>query len=181
MFRIMIIRHAEKHNGGRERGVNLEGIHTKHELTVRGWLRAGALVRFFAPVGGTPPGFPISTPRSIFAAAATPDSPSLRSQHTVQPLAAVLGVHVDKGYAEGEEVDVAAAALAAPGPVLISWHHSHIPPLAKAIAGRQYDGPHAWPDDRFDVVWTLTRVGSGWRFGQVPQLLLAGDLPDPIG
>ena len=29
MFRVMIIRHAEKHNGGRERGVNIEGVHTK--------------------------------------------------------------------------------------------------------------------------------------------------------
>jgi hypothetical protein len=177
----MIIRHAEKHNGGQERGVNLEGVHTKHELTVRGWLRAGALVRFFAPIGGMPAGFPISTPRSIFAAAATPGSPSLRSQHTVQPLAAVLGVHVDKGYAEGEEVDVAAAALAAPGPVLISWHHSHIPPLAKAIVGPEFDGPAGWPDDRFDVVWILDKdEGGRWSFSQFAQCLFAYDRAEPI-
>ncbi|MGH6910329.1 MAG: hypothetical protein ACREEG_09095 [Phenylobacterium sp.] len=178
----MIIRHAEKHTGGRERGVNLEGVHTKHELTVRGWLRAGALVRFFAPVSGTPAGFPISTPRAIFAAAATPDSPSLRSQHTVMPLAAVLGVHVDKGYAEGEEAEIAAAALAAPGPVLICWHHSHIPPLAKAIAGEHYEGPDGWPDDRFDVVWILDRDESSgrWSFSQFAQCLFAYDRGEPI-
>jgi hypothetical protein len=179
----MIIRHAEKHNGGRERGVNLEGVHTKHELTVRGWLRAGALVRFFAPIAGMPTGFPISTPRSIFAAAATPDSPSLRSQHTVQPLAAVLGVHVDKGYSEGEEDELAAAALAAPGPVLISWHHSHIPLLAKAVAGAQFEGPDDWPDDRFDVVWILDRdeaAGGRWRFSQFAQCLFAYDRNEPI-
>ena len=41
--------------------------------------------------------------------------------------------------------------------------------------------PQEWPDDRFDVVWTFTRDGTGWRFAQVPQLLLAGDRPDPIG
>jgi hypothetical protein len=36
------------------------------------------------------------------------------------------------------------------------------------------------PDDRFDIVWTLTRVGSARQFAQVAQLLLAGDRPDPI-
>ncbi|HEY8003807.1 MAG TPA: hypothetical protein VIE16_06230, partial [Phenylobacterium sp.] len=66
----MIIRHAEKHAGTHERGVNIKGYHTSHELTVRGWIRSGALVRFFAPIGGLPDGAPISTPRSIFASAA---------------------------------------------------------------------------------------------------------------
>ena len=177
----MIIRHAEKHTGGRERGVNLEGVHTKHELTVRGWLRAGALVRFFAPIGGTPPGLPISTPRSIFAAAATPDSPSRRAQHTGQPGAAVLGDHGDKGYSDGAEADLPAAALAAPGPVLISWHHSHIPILAKAIAGPQFEGPADWPDDRFDVVWILDRYDDNrWGFSQCAQCLFAYDRDEPI-
>jgi hypothetical protein len=37
-----------------------------------------------------------------------------------------------------------------------------------------------WPGDRFDVVWTFTRNGNGWRFAQVPQMLLPGDLPYPI-
>jgi hypothetical protein len=179
----MIIRHAEKHNGGRERGVNIEGFHTKHELTVRGWLRAGALVRYFAPAAGMPPDFPISTPRAILASAATPDSPSLRAQHTVLPLAAVLGIEIDKTYAEGEEAAAAAAALAAPGPVLISWHHSHIPILARQIAGADLPCPPHWPDDRFDIVWILDRDedrASGWRFSQVAQCLFGHDRPEPI-
>nr|MEA2799721.1 hypothetical protein [Phenylobacterium sp.] len=184
----MIIRHAEKHNGGRERGVNIEGFHTKHELTVRGWLRAGALVRFFAPLGGWPPGSPISTPRSIFASAATPDSPSLRAQHTVKPLAETLGLLIDNRHAEGEEPAVAAAALAvAPaGPVLISWHHSHIPRLARILTGGALALPDDWPDERFDVVWVLDRsdeagaAGAPWRFSQVAQCLFAYDRPDPI-
>ncbi|WP_372782202.1 hypothetical protein [Phenylobacterium sp.] len=182
MPRIMIIRHAEKHNGTHERGVNLEGYHTKHELTVRGWLRAGALVRFFAPVGGMPPGSPISTPRSIFASAATLQSPSLRAQHTVEPLAALLGVQIDKSHADGEEAAVAAAALAAASPVLISWHHSHIPVLAKLLAGVQVGSPDAWPDERFDVVWILDRdeAGGPWRFSQVTQGFFAYDRAEPI-
>jgi phosphohistidine phosphatase SixA len=183
MPRIMIIRHAEKHNGGAERGVNIEGLHAHHELTVRGWQRAGALVRFFAPVGGMPPGSPISTPRSIFASAATPQSPSLRAQHTVGPLAAVLGIQIDKNHADGEEAAVAAAALAAPGPVLIAWHHSHIPALAKTIAGGQLGCPDDWPDDRFDVVWILDRSDAAagpCSFSQVAQCLFAHDRPEPI-
>ena len=174
----MIIRHAEKHtNGGVERGVNIQGVHTKHELTVRGWQRAGALVRFFAPAEGNATAPLISTPRSIFASAATKDSPSLRSQHTVEPLAAWLGVQIDKAHACDEEVALAAAVLAAPGPVLVCWHHSHIPLLAKLIAGMALGCPDEWPDDRFDVVWVLDREGDAgpWRLSQVPQRLFAHD------
>ena len=39
--------------------------------------------------------------------------------------------------------------------------------------------PRKWPGDRYDVIWSFTLVpGSGpvrYRFGQTPQLLLAGD------
>ena len=182
MTRVMIIRHGEKHtDGGRERGVNIEGEHTKHELTVRGWQRAGALARYFAPVGGNPPNARISTPQSIIASAATPDSPSLRAQHTVLPLADLLRIEIDKRFPEGEETLCAAAALAAPSPVLISWHHSHIPRLVRAIAGKQVGCPAHWPDDRFDVVWILDREGEGdWRFSQVAQCLFAQDSAQTI-
>lgn len=182
MPRIMIIRHAEKHSGGRERGVNMEGLRAHHELTVRGWQRAGALARFFAPVGGMPPGSPISTPRSIFASAATPRSPSLRAQHTVAPLAAMLGIPIDKSHADGEEAAIAAAALAAADPVLIAWHHSHIPTLARMIAGAQLGFPE-WPDERFDLVWVLDRgaqPAGPWRFSQVAQCLFAQDRDEAI-
>jgi len=184
MQRIMIIRHAEKHtDNGRERGVNLEGEHTKHELTVRGWQRAGALVPFFAPAAGLPADSPISTPRSIFASAATPLSPSLRAHHTVAPLAALLDLPINSNHAEGEEAATAVAVLAAPSPVLISWHHSHIPLLARRITGDGIGCPSHWPDDRFDVVWILDRddaADARWRFSQVTQRLFAHDRAGPI-
>ena len=179
----MIIRHAEKHNGGREHGVNLDGFRTKHELTVRGWQRAGALAGFFAPPGGLPDGAPISTPRSILASAATKLSPSLRAQHTVMPLAELLGVEIDKRHADGEEAAAAAAALAAPGPVLIAWHHSHIPKLARLIGGDAPGVPHTWHEDCFDVVWVLDRddgPAAPWRFSQVVQRLFANDRAHPL-
>jgi phosphohistidine phosphatase SixA len=184
MPKIMIIRHAEKHHEGiRDRSVTIEGVHTKHELTVRGWQRAGALVRFFAPATGAPHHPGISTPRSIFASAATAKSPSLRAQRTVEPLAATLGLQIDRTHPEGNEAEVAAAALAAPSPVLISWHHSHIPHLAKIIGGKSLECPTSWPDDRFDVVWILERDETGdgpWTFSQITQRLFGHDRPEPI-
>ena len=183
MLKVMIIRHAEKpHDSGRERGVDIDGVHAHHELTVRGWQRAGALVRFFAPAGGAADDAPISTPRTIFAAAATPQSRSLRPQHTVRPLAEALGVAVDVRHSSGEEAAIAAAALAAAQAVLISWRHSHIPALARALVGEQPAIPKVWPDERFDLVWIFASdtPGGPWRFSQVPQRLFAHDRAEGI-
>jgi hypothetical protein len=30
------------------------------------------------------------------------------------------------------------------------------------------------------VIWVLTGTGTGWKFSQVPQMLLAGDRPTTI-
>lgn len=183
MQRIMLIRHAEKHfDGSPERSVAPDGSQEKHHLTVRGWLRAGALVRYFAPAGGLPAGSPISTPASIFASAATPKSPSLRAQHTVEPLAELLGIKINHDYADGEEKALVPAVLAAKGPVLISWHHSHLIRLTVYLAGPDVPCPRDWPDDRFDVVWILDRdaPAAPWRFSQVAQQIFAYDRPEPI-
>ena len=93
----------------------------------------------------------------------------------------MLGVAVDKSHPEGEETAVAAAALAAPHPVLIAWHHSLIPVLARAIAGHDLPCPGEWPEERFDLVWVLDRdAAGGWRFSLVPQQLFAEDISDPM-
>lgn len=177
----MIIRHAEKpSDDAAVRGVTLHGVRDKHDLSVRGWQRAGALVRFFAPREPRPAGAPISQPRSIFASAAIRRSPSVRAQHTVRPLAAVLDLHVNKHHADGEEEALAVDVLAAEGPVLIAWHHGQIPALVQAIAGKDIPCPRKWPDERFDLVWVLDRNGGGnWSFSQAPQCLLAHDCVDP--
>jgi hypothetical protein len=183
MNRIMIIRHGEKPTGdGLIHGVSHLGAHDKHDLSVRGWQRAGALVRFFAPVHHATTHEFISTPRYIFASGVTRDRPSLRSQNTVAPLAAALGLPVAIHLAEGEEEAVARAALTAEGPVLISWHHKRIPDLVRIITGDAICCPSHWPDDRFDVVWVLDHhgAGDGWTFRQVPQRLLPHDRDDTI-
>ena len=53
---------------------------------------------------------------------------------------------------------------------LIPQHLGEVDPLP----------PDYWPPGRFDVIWTFTHDGGRWRFTQVPQLLLPGDLPYPI-
>ena len=181
MLKIMIIRHAEKHqHGSHDRGVSEDGHPAHHELTVRGWQRAGALVHLFAPPGGLPDGSRIYTPRSIFASDATRDSPSLRAMHTVGPLAAALGIPVNHAYAEDEEAALAAVVVAAPSPALIVWHHAAIPRLVTEIAGKLPGCPAHWPDDRFDLIWILERdtPRAGWSFSQVLQRLLPGDGTD---
>jgi broad specificity phosphatase PhoE len=177
----MIIRHAEKHQHGMHgRGVDTDGRPSRHELTVQGWQRAGALVRFFGQPGAAPAHPAVQTPRSIFASDATRQSPSLRAMHTAAPLAGALGIEINHDYAEGEEDALAAVVLAAPSPVLIVWHHGSISLLATKIAGEKLGCPGHWPEDRFDVVWILERDSAhhGWVFSQVPQCLLPGDCPN---
>jgi broad specificity phosphatase PhoE len=181
MHKIMIIRHAEKHQHGMQaRGVDENGNPARHELTVRGWQRAGALVQLFAQPGHESRTSAIQVPRSIFASDAIKESPSLRAMHTAAPLAAALGIEVNHHFAEGEESELASFVLTAPSPVLIVWHHGQIIHLARSIAGARLACPGDWPDDRFDVVWILERTGAHahWNFSQIAQRLLPGDSPD---
>jgi hypothetical protein len=182
IVKVMIIRHAEKPSkDGLVHGVTHIGEHDRHALSVRGWQRAGALVRFFAPLSPRPSDSLIATPRAIFASAATAESPSLRALYTVELLAAALGVAVSAAFPEGGEKGLAATILATDGPALIAWHHKKIPTLARLVAGDGIDCPDFWPDDRFDVVWILDRLGAGdWRFSQVAQRLLPHDSAETI-
>jgi hypothetical protein len=68
------------------------------------------------------------------------------------------------------------------GIALISWQHELIPSIANIIVGNQTTVPQSWPGNRFDIVWVFDLVTSSntYSFSQVPQCLLAGDLPDPI-
>ena len=110
MQKIMIIRHAEKHqHGSHDRGVTEDGRPAHHELTVRGWQRAarpGASVRTARGAAGW---LQDSDAPLDFRVEATKHSPSLRAMHTVGPLAAALGIPVNHDFAEDEEAALAAA------------------------------------------------------------------------
>ena len=176
--KIMLIRHAEKPDDPPPNfGVDEAGRQNPDELVVRGWQRAGALACLFSPgaAGSRDPA--LATPQAIYASAAVQHSRSLRPQHTVGPLAAQLGITPNIGFAVGGEADLVDAAKAAPGAVLIAWHHEMIPAVANAIIGNATTCPQRWPGERFDMIWVFDRNAprSSWDFSQVPQLVLAGD------
>jgi hypothetical protein len=176
--RIMLIRHAEKPDD-KDGGVDQKGEPDKHDLIVRGWQRAGALVQFYA--NPRDPNSPIKRPATIFATEPNSGSESNRPLHTVTPLAKFLNLNIDSRIAEGSEDALVQAAVAANGVVLIAWHHEKIPAIANLVLQNK-SAPQKWPGDRFDVVWIFTREAptAPWKFAQAPQLLLAGDSPNVI-
>jgi hypothetical protein len=179
-FKVMIIRHAEKpadhHNSAPPFGVDPEGRPDPHSLSPLGWQRAGALTPWFA----TPWAAGIARPAALFAPHRRGTSD--RGRQTILPLAERLGLEIRADHAVGEEDRLARAVLAAHRPVLIAWEHKMLPHLPRLLAGAGLRTPEQWPAERFDIAWVLDRdPAGGWRFTQVPQLLLAGDRPEAIG
>lgn len=182
---IMVIRHGEKPLGdGPPHGVDGDGNQDRESLTPRGWQRAGAIVGLFArdPAALVAPA-PLPTPTRLLAALARPGGGSHRPRQTLDPLAERLGIAVDTRFAKTQIGELAEAAVAAEGPVLIAWEHHLIPSLVTTILGRTDGIPTLWPDDRYDVTWILEPASENGRytFRQSPQLLLAGDRDEPIG
>jgi hypothetical protein len=182
--KIMVIRHAEKpSDDGAIEGVTAAGEKCKHELIVRGWQRAGALARLFAPLKAfTDPR--LAQPKTIFASKVDDKGSSLRPQHTVLELATLLGPKAKfvLDYGKDKEDKLLDAAIAAESPVLIAWEHEAIPDIANRILGNENTVPQKWPGSRFDLVWVFDRAdgSSAWSFAQVPQLLLSGDSSEVI-
>jgi hypothetical protein len=172
----MLIRHGEKPSNG-EGGVADDGSADADSLIIRGWQRAGALVRFFCPVQDNA-GAGVTRPNVVFAAGAGPGSTSRRSKQTVSALATLLAEKHSTPFITNylkDDIDPMIADVSARGgTALIAWEHSLIPSIAqKLTAGTQ--SPQPWPDSRFDMVWIFDRSGANWNFTQVPQLLLPGD------
>jgi hypothetical protein len=176
---IMIIRHAEKPLPSRPgRGIDPSGRPDGRSLTVDGWLRAGALVELFAPSRGLPPAG-LWRPDAVYAAAAR-NGRSRRSIETVEPLARQLDVPVVDRYAPGDEAELVRELVDRPGVTLVSWHHKSLSRIVANLGEVTPAPPGTWPRERYDLVWVFVRAGGGWRFTQVPQLLLRGDQRIPI-
>ena len=172
---IMLIRHAEKpRSGGAESGVDKRGAKDRTGLSVRGWQRAGALVRFFAPISPASKHQRTARPAAIFAAAPTERRPSRRPAQTVRPLAKALDMPVRQDISADDPLHKLVDTLSdIDGPVLISWCSDSITDIATMLCDATVP---AWPKDRFDLVWVFERARSGWLLTPVPQLLLPGDV-----
>ncbi|MBV8634978.1 MAG: hypothetical protein JO002_10845 [Burkholderiaceae bacterium] len=181
--KIMIVRHAEKPAAsGNPQGVNPDGEQDSESLIVAGWQRAGALAVLFAPSHGALQSPALATPGFLFASGVAKHSDSERPQETITPVAAKLGLTINTQALKGQEGQVAALAMACGGVALIAWEHQNIPLIANAIMGDETSVPQTWPGDRFDLVWVFDwdHANKRYVFSQVPQQLLAGDLPSVI-
>jgi len=177
---VMVIRHGEKpEDEDSGPGLDANGVEDDSSLTAVGWDRAHRLVDLFDPgQGALRPG--LVRPTAIYAAGANENGEGQRTRETVMPLADRLGVPVNTTYGKGDEESLIKHVLAQPGPTLISWQHGEIPAIAEAFPSVTPTPPTEWPDERFDVVWTLTKTTEGWQFAQLPELLLPQDQASTI-
>jgi hypothetical protein len=179
---IYIIRHAEKPLNPPLSGVDYEGGQNEHSLLPRGWQRSGAIAALFHPESG-PMRTGLRTPTLLIAPSwGHPGKTAAhRSYQTIQGLSEQLELPITCRFAQGAEPQLADSLIhSGPGVALICWEHKHIPKIASSlpvVGGTAI--PRKWPSDRYDVIWSFTLVpGPGparYAFGQIPQLLLAGD------
>lgn len=172
---LMFIRHGEKpgEHGG-PHGVNHHGEADPHSLSVRGWTRAGALAALFGHA--TSASGHVVQPQRVIATKASEKAKSRREVDTATPTAKRLALEVDEQYAHGDEAALAAELIAAGQDALVVWHHGNLPELLSHLPITNHgDVPSAWPEERFDLIWVLTRSGDAFTFTQVDQDLLDGD------
>jgi hypothetical protein len=177
---IYVIRHGEKpERVPAHSGVDFRGKQNEHSLLPRGWQRSGALAALFDPAHG-PLRRGLRVPRTLISPSYGHPTQTAdhRTHQTIRGLSDRLGVEITADFEKGQEQRLAATVLnSGPDAVLICWEHGHIPALASAfplVSGTVI--PKAWPEDRYDVIWTFTLDSSGrYTFAQIPQLLLSGD------
>ena len=175
--KIMVIRHAEKpDDAGLERGVDEHGIEDSRGLTVRGWQRAGALVRYFVPFQGRYCHPALENPSAVFAVKA--NASSQRPLLTAQPLARELGLPIDARFASEEVKALLAVVALVDGPVLLSWRHSNVVDIARQLCPAQQPAPE-WRADCFDQTWIFTEAEGHWTMACIAQQLLPGDFSAP--
>lgn len=177
-LQIMFVRHGEKPGeDGEPHGINHIGQHDKHSLSVRGWMRAGALASLMAHL--PMPTHPEATrPQRVVATLPTEEARSRREVDTAEPIARRLDIAVEGGMAHGMESELRLDILADPRSTLVVWHHGKLPHLVRGFpVTNRHDIPHHWPDERFDLIWLLTRGAADleYTFTSLNQRLLDGD------
>lgn len=178
-LQVLFVRHGEKPgDDGAPHGINHAGEHDPHSLSVRGWMRAGALAGLMAHL-------PLTThpnagrPERVIATQPSEAAKSRRELDTAEPIAQRLDIDVEGGLGHGQEEQVRKQILTDPRPTLVVWHHGTLAHLVRGFPMTNPDDvPHHWPEDRFDLIWLLERRPEdvGYTFSTVNQRLLDGDV-----
>ncbi|KAL9058444.1 MAG: hypothetical protein Q9162_001739 [Coniocarpon cinnabarinum] len=131
---VYLIRHGEKPDDG-------------NGLTEQGEQRAQCLRTVFGASSAYDIGY-------IMAEQPKKDGSRQRPLDTVQPLATDLNLNVDTSCDRDDAdcVEDVVKSYDGPGNVLICWEHKRLTDIAEALGDN--DAPD-YPDDRFDVIWTL--------------------------
>ena len=181
--KIMLLRHAEKPaKDNAPYGVNRKGERNKESLAVRGWQRAGALTNLFVPANGHCQHPALAKPQFLYASKPLLRKGSRRPLQTITPLADKLAIKINSEFQRSDFESMIEDVFSRKGVVLICWQREYIPDIASLILGKKNIAPSEWPEDRFDMIWVfdLNRSSSTYKFKQVPQKLLGGDLTRPI-
>ncbi len=164
---VLIIRHAEKPDSG-------------PDLSPSGQQRAEAYKDYFQK-------FTVDTkpliPDVIFAA--KDSKQSHRPKQTVEPFAKAANLPIDTRFTINQSAELATALRATEQGkrILISWHHSDIPALLRALGAKPKsllpDGK--WPDPVFDWVLMLSYDQDGHLLPagtrRINEHLMPGDSP----
>jgi hypothetical protein len=201
--KIMLIRHGEKPAvPPPPQGIDDKGNIDPESMTPEGWQRARLLVSLFDPENG-PLRAGLARPNALFASKIT-DNRGKRPVETLEPLASALALPIDQsysstkieskaskkpgggivlaiGYGPSQIPNLVHGVIATGGFVLVAWRRGDIPAIASQIAPGA-NVPDHWPGKRYDMVWVfdLNDDGTTYRFSQVPEFLLPGDLATPI-
>ena len=181
--KIMLIRHAEKPaKDGVPYGVTQTGERSKESLEVKGWQRAGALTKLFAPTSGHFQDPSLAKPQFLYASKPLRRAGSRRPIETLTPLAEKLAIPINSEFQRSDIESMVDEIFSLKGVALICWQREYIPRIASYILGRNNVAPADWPEDRFDMIWVFDLDGSSakYRLKQVPQQLLSGDWAAPI-
>lgn len=164
---IYVIRHGEKPTDATRPpfGVDVDGNRNPSSLSPKGWQRSGALAVLFSPAVAPKEG--LRTPTALYATAYgdAPVTKIHRPYQTLLGLSRRLGLPIQSPDLIGRETAFADAVLSSGADVvLICYEHQRIPALVQGFPTA--DGaaiPAAWPDDRYDVIWTFTFDPAGGR------------------
>lgn len=179
----MVIRHAEKPaKDGPPYGITQKGERSKESLEVRGWQRAGALTKLFAPTSGHFQDSSLAKPQFLYASKPLRRKGSRRPIETITPLAEKLAVQINAEFQRSDVEEMLEDIFSRKGVALICWQREYIPRIASYILGKNNVAPADWPEDCFDMIWVfdLNRSSGKYRLKQVPQRLLSGDTALPI-